>query len=280
MVADSERLRQLLVETIERELRHPLEPEVRRAFLAIERHRFVPRYYIQQGRRWIARDAGPEVYENRFFFTRLDERGVPNSSSSQPSLMAPMLEALSLSPGQRVLEIGTGTGYNAALLGEMVGETGRVVTVDIAPDLVKSAAARLREMPWVETVVADGLSGYAPRAPYDRIIATGGAATIPRAWLEQLTTGGFLVGSLRRSGAPTPLYRLVKQEDGSARGQLLPDPAFFMEFYQENQPPKRPIDWTLYEAMEVLEQDQTPLNMPLLLKDPGFWLFVELRLPG
>lgn len=280
-----------LVEAIEQTIGHVLAPPVRRAFLAVDRHHFVPQYYIQEGRQWIRQKAGLEVYENRAFFTHLDARGVPDSSSSQPSLMAPMLEALDVQPGQRILEIGTGSGYNAALVGEIVGKNGAVVSVDIAADLVEQAATRLTGMPWVKTAVADGLLGYAKLAPYDRIIVTGGAETVPRPWLEQLKVGGILVGNLAlHLGTPTPLYRLVKQEDGSVCGSFLTTPAFFMGLHHEGKSTPKTPDFASYETLPLIEQVQTLLDMPHLLKDPGLALFVEqrrlsgleshLRLPG
>jgi protein-L-isoaspartate O-methyltransferase len=131
-----------LVEAVEQTIGHQLAPAVRDVFVRVDRRPFVPRYYVQQDRTFVEQDAGSEVYENRAFLTQLDARGVPNSSSSQPSLMAPMLEALDVCKGHRVLEIGTGTGYNAALLAELVGEQGQVVSVDIAAGLVEQADAR------------------------------------------------------------------------------------------------------------------------------------------
>lgn len=266
-----------LLETVEQTIGHALAPAVREAFVRVDRRVFVPHYYVQQERRWVETRAREEVYENRAFFTRLDARGVPNSSSSQPSLMAPMLEALDVRLGMRVLEIGTGTGYNAALLAELVGEQGCVVSVDIAADLVEASAARLGVWSWVKAVTADGLLGYEPCAPYDRIIATGGAPTIPQAWVEQLATDGLLLGSLAlKLSTPTPLYRVQKDQQGKLSGTFLATPAFFMALYQQELAPPTP-NFAYYDALPVREQAWTQLPLPRLLKDPGLALWVTQR---
>jgi len=113
--------------------------------------------------------------------------------------MAIMLEQLELLPGQHVLEIGAGTGYNAALLGHLVTPGGQVVTVDIDEDIVLAARAHLAAAGSenVQVVQADGGEGYAPGAPYDRVILSVGAWDITPAWLEQLLPGGRLVLPLR-----------------------------------------------------------------------------------
>jgi protein-L-isoaspartate(D-aspartate) O-methyltransferase len=109
--------------------------------------------------------------------------------------MTVMLEQLGLLPGHRVLEIGTGSGYNAALLAHLVGPTGEVVTVDIDEELARQARKHVVEagFPNVKVICADGGYGYADDAPYDRIILTVGAADVLPAWKEQLAPDGRLV---------------------------------------------------------------------------------------
>jgi len=101
-----------------------------------------------------------------------------------------------------VLEIGTGTGYNAALLAHAVGETGQVTTVDLDEDTAATARQRLGELGFdrVEVICADGNAGYLPNAPYDRVILTVGATDIEPAWYEQLTPDGRLVVPLALFG--------------------------------------------------------------------------------
>src|SRR5574339_136221 len=106
-------------------------PDVEGAFRAVLRHYFLPGRPLE------------EVYSDHVIPTKQDPEGQWISSSSQPAIMAIMLEQLGLEPGHRVLEIGAGTGYNAALMAHIVGETGQVVTVDIDDDLVESAREHL-----------------------------------------------------------------------------------------------------------------------------------------
>ena len=150
-----------------------------------------------------------QVYRDRAITTKTRE-GILTSSSTQPSLMARMLSRLEVQPGQSVLEIGTGTGYNAALLAELVGVRGTVTTVDIDPDVAAAAAASLRAAGYqqVEVVVGDGGLGAAENGPYDRIIVTAGAWQIPPAWPEQLSAEGSIVLPLRINGSGlAPLLR-------------------------------------------------------------------------
>jgi protein-L-isoaspartate(D-aspartate) O-methyltransferase len=135
------------------------------------------------------------AYRDDAIVTKRDADGQPISSSSQPTIMAIMLDQLGLAPGLRVLEIGAGTGYNAALMKHIVGPSGTVVSVDIDADVAGQARDHLARAgyPDVTVVVADGAEGYPPAAPYDRVIATVGVADLAPSWLEQLEPGGRIV---------------------------------------------------------------------------------------
>ncbi len=166
-----------------RDTRRALDPLIQDAFGRVPRHVFVPEL------------PPAAAYQDEAFVIKWDADGVPVSSSSQPAMMAIMLEQLRLGPGQRVLEIGTGTGYNAAVLAQIVGDLGHVVTVDIDPELVQRASASLAAAGYgsVEVSCGDGGYGQPAAAPFDRIIVTAGAWDIPPAWLDQLTGDGRLV---------------------------------------------------------------------------------------
>ena len=126
------------------------------------------------------------------------------STVSQPTAVAMMLEAFDVKPGMRILEIGAGSGYNAALLAHLAGEHGQVVTVDLEDFLVQKARKQLAATGFghVKVVCGDGALGYPPGAPYDRIVASVGLPEIPPAWLEQLAPGGKIVVPLHVGGEP------------------------------------------------------------------------------
>ena len=120
---------------------------------------------------------------------------MPISASSQPAIMGVMLELLGVRPGDRVLEIGTGSGYNAALLAVLVGPRGRVTTIDLDEDLVDAARARLDAHGFgaVRTRRGDGTLGAADDGPFEAIVATVAVGGVPAAWHAQLREGGRLV---------------------------------------------------------------------------------------
>ncbi len=155
---------------------------VEAAFRAVPRHLFLPGVPLDQ------------VYEDQHIPIKY-ESGVSISASSQPTIMAMMLEQLALASGQRVLEIGAGTGYNAALMAHIVGATGQVITLDVDEDLVVQARTNLAVAGFehVMVVCGDGAFGYPSSAPYDRIILTVGAWDILPAWRDQLAPDGRLV---------------------------------------------------------------------------------------
>ena len=160
------------------------------AFLAVPRHVFLPR------------DLAAQAYEDTAIVTKSDADGLPVSSSTQPAMMAIMLEQLGLAAGHRVLEIGTGTGYNAALIAEIVGDSGAVVTIDVDPDLVDQARASLAAAGFagVTVVCGDGADGVPGHAPYDRIIVTAGVWDLAPQWLAQLGAGGRIVAPISVRG--------------------------------------------------------------------------------
>ncbi|WP_150253400.1 methyltransferase, FxLD system [Nocardiopsis deserti] len=165
-------------------------PAVEGAFRAVPRHAFVPNATLE------------EAYTNAPVHIKHDDNGASISCGSQPGVVATMLEQAALEPGMRVLELGAGTGYNAALIGHMVGPTGTVTTIDVDQDLVEGARARLKEngATNVTVVLSDGALGHPDEAAFDRIIATVGCHDVPRAWVDQLAPGGRLIAPVRIAG--------------------------------------------------------------------------------
>ena len=164
-------------------------PAVEEAFRAVPRHLFLPGVPLAR------------AYADEAVATQAVD-GVTTSSASQPSMMAIMLAQLDLLPGHRVLEIGAGTGYNAALMARLVGRQGHVVSVDIDADLVYGAARHLAaaEVSDVELVCGDGALGHPPGAPYDRIVLTVGSGDVRPEWVAQLAPGGRLLLPLALRG--------------------------------------------------------------------------------
>ena len=181
---DPESLRNALVDTLVKTGAIG-NPAIERAFRSVPRHLFVPKAEITA------------AYSDQPVFLRR-EGEQPASSSSQPTMMAIMLEQLRPEPGMRVLEVGAGSGYNAAILSELAGIDGHVASVDIDCSLVLEAERNLASagLEAVEVACCDGSMGYAQRAPYNRIIVTADARDVSPHWVDQLAEGGVLVAPL------------------------------------------------------------------------------------
>lgn len=212
-------------------------PEWRAAVTAVPRHHFVPAYYEHTAGGWERIDTVGEagmaaVYSNTVLLTDVRKTGAATmirSSSTQPGLMTRMLEALHLRDEQRVLEIGTGTGYNAALLSHRLGDD-QVFSVDVEPDLVELARDRLADLGYHPALVAgDGAAGLPEHAPFDAIIATCAVPAVPWAWVEQTSVGGVILTDLKTTVAAGSLVRLTKTAADHAEGRFDPTYAAFMD---------------------------------------------------
>ncbi|WP_242641074.1 methyltransferase domain-containing protein [Streptomyces kasugaensis] len=219
------------------------------AFAAVPRHVFVPSWYEME-----TNDKGisvwrmqhpmhegnlPKVYRDITLVTALDPStaekvdtdawtGVPTSSSTLPSLMAGMLEDLHIQDGHRVLEVGTGTGYNAALLCTRLGEH-LVHSIDIDPELVSAAQSRLAKIGYEPQIVpGDGQAGYPTGERFDRIIATCSVHRhLPAAWIEQTSPDGIIVADIAL-GIEGGLVRVSVDGDGRAFGHFTATSGRFM----------------------------------------------------
>ena len=189
-------------------------PGVEEAFRGVPRHLFLPGVPID------------DAYADEAVAVQVTD-GVPTSSASQPSMMAIMLEQLDLRPGLRVLEIGAGTGYNAALMTRIVGSKGGVVAVDIDQELVEKAARHLATagVTDVQLVAADGAHGHPPSAPYDRVVLTVGSDDVRPEWVAQLVPGGRLLLPLDVRGSQLSIA-LDLGDDGVLRSSSVRSCAF------------------------------------------------------
>lgn len=203
------------------------------AFRAVPRHFFIPLHgAVTTSGDPLDADRAPErwleaAYADEPVVVQIDDgdperpEGVPTSSCSAPGIVARMLEAARLQDGQRVLEVGTGTGWNAALLAARLGDD-RVVSVEIDPEVLEGArAALVRADRTPRTVRGDGEFGYPEGAPYHRVIATCAATRVPRAWVRQTVEGGLVVLPWTAMEGAGVLARLTVHGDGSASGPFL-----------------------------------------------------------
>lgn len=208
------------------------------AFAVTPRHLFVPSFINDDHTVDPWRDNNDwwldTVYSDQALLiqtrTHSDDRSLaqelPTSSSSAPSVMAVMLDRLDVQPGSRALEIGTGTGYNTALLCHRLGDTS-VASVDIDPVLVELARARLTDAGHRPALTAgDGTAGWPDHAPYDRILVTCGVSHVPVEWIHQLVEGGRIVAPLAGPGGP--LMVLDKTAPDEVSGHFDSYPAKFM----------------------------------------------------
>jgi protein-L-isoaspartate O-methyltransferase len=220
------------------------------AFSVVPRHELVPEFFIpvEDGGTWRRLSDGDgnewlrRAYADEALVTRLEGlrpaagqdrpgglmTGVPVSSSSAPSLMARMLEALDAASTSRVLELGTGTGYNTALLCCGLG-CHQVTSIDIDPELTAQARQRLAGLgmgPLLISADGDTRVGMHPR--HDRLIVTYGVPRIPPGWLSLLNPGGVIVAPLYRELSPGAMLRLTVTGPGSAAGRFLPFYGAFM----------------------------------------------------
>ena len=203
------------------------DPAVEQALLRVPRHLFLPQSSLTG------------AYENVAVATRW-ERGAAVSSVSQPEMVAMMLEQLRIVPGMRVLEIGAGAGYNAALLAELVGPAGSVTTIELDPELASEAAAHLTVAGYsparARVIAGDGWAGWAEGAPWDRIMVTVGVWDISPAWVEQLAANGVLLAPLWL-GVPTLAHPGLHDAQAAALEKIGPHIRFALPCPHEHLQP-------------------------------------------
>ncbi|MER7908556.1 methyltransferase domain-containing protein [Streptomyces sp. NPDC096068] len=229
-----------LLDTLKRE--GLVQPEWERAARAVPRSAYVPeRIYLGDGLEPCDRADDPEawlraVYADDSVVTQVNDGRDPgeggerwaSSSASAPGIVFRMLRMADVVEGHRVLEIGTGTGWNAGLLSHVVGPE-NVTTVEVDPVLAASAKDRLwREGLRAEVVAGDGALGHADGAPYDRVVATCSVRSVPRPWLEQVRPGGVVLTPWESPWICYGLLRMTVDDTGAASGRFSPHSAFML----------------------------------------------------
>lgn len=204
--------RRQMVQIIERDImdtslyldKEALDPRVMQAMGKVARHEFVPP------------DEIPYAYENR-------PLGIGHGQTiSQPYIVAVMTDLLKVSPVSKVLEIGTGSGYQAAILAELADQ---VYSIEIIEPLGKQAASRLSRLGYrnVQTRIGDGYYGWPAEAPFDAIVVTAAASHIPPPLIKQLKAGGRMVIPVGSRFMTQELLLVTKQEDDRiTTRQILP----------------------------------------------------------
>ena len=179
------------------------DPRVLAAMGAVPRERFVPEHLVSR-----AYDDGPLPIG-------------AGQTISQPYIVAYMAEALAIAPHHKVLEIGTGSGYHAAVLGQLARE---VYTIEIVPVLASSATALLKELGYTNIHVreGDGYAGLPEHAPFDRILVTAAPDQIPQPLIDQLAAGGRLVIPVGQQGVTQWMTILEKTTKGVTQRQTIP----------------------------------------------------------
>lgn len=252
------------------------DPAWQAAMREIPRHLFLPDQPMEA-----AYAADAIVTQTRPAYALGGDRlDLPTSSVSAPSAVAVMLDRLNLAYGQRVLEIGTGSGYNTALLCHRLGDH-QVFSVDIDPQLVAAARTALAGLGYHATLAAgDGHAGLADAAPYDAILATCALTHIPPAWIGQLQPGGRIVAPL--SGAhDAALIVLTKTADDEVTGRFDPARVAFMPLRTDLNHPLATPRVLAPAALAMPHYGTTNLN-PAGLVDVSddFALFLHLHIPG
>jgi protein-L-isoaspartate(D-aspartate) O-methyltransferase len=268
------------------------DPRWRAAFARIARDKYVPaRVWMRDrgGFRVVDRAERPamwwrEVCQDHVVVTQVDEGRVapesgavgvePTSSASQPSLVAHMLHLLEVADGMRVLDVGTGTGYTAALLSARLGAE-NVVGVEYDPALAREAQLTLRRDGWdVHVVTGDGNDGYPPGAPYDRIIVGCAFDRVPYAWIRQSKPGGVIVLPWATPGAPLGLLRLRTTRYGVATGQVVGDAYFMWDRTRRPAPPGE-----LRQPGADAHESSTDLDPWACLADRSLLFAVAVQVP-
>lgn len=195
----------------------PITAATQAAFRAVPRHRFVTRYRAREKIVTVTPETLsqhlPTIYANGVLSLWEDKENGIYSTISQPTLVLQMLDFLKLADGQTVFELGAGSGWNAALMGYLVGPKGRVFSMEIIPEIADAARKAVADFGAtnVEIITGDAGDGCLAGAPYDRAVFTAGSYDLPRALHDQMRVGGILLMVVKVEGGGDQLLILEKK---------------------------------------------------------------------
>lgn len=200
---------------------NPISETTQKAYLATPRHLFVRRFREWGTKDWreVNEDNLEEhlakLYTDRSLILFGDDDEDIASTISQPSFVLRMLDMLQIEPGHKVLELGAGSGWNAALMGYLVGSEGRVYSLEIISEVAQMAARTIEQLDIqnVHIIEADGGEGYAAETPYNRAIFTAGAYDLPHHFFEQMKDDSLLLIIIKNEGGGDNLFLLRKRDD-------------------------------------------------------------------
>jgi protein-L-isoaspartate(D-aspartate) O-methyltransferase len=294
--ADTETLHRRLVEELV--AAGTLTDDWRAAFEAVPRHAFIPDLTWHNGTvngtwgllpRRRADDPADwlsAAYQDDSVIIQVDDgkpRGpegtgvLATSSASMPTVVAAMLRALDVHDGQKVLEIGTGTGYNAALLAHRLG-THHVTSVEIDPLIADAAREALIRAGYhgISVITADGARGFLAGAPYDRVLSTASCQRIPYPWVAQTVPGGTVLTPWSNAYYPGGLLSLTVAPDGTAAGRIV-DRTWFMQLRDQRFPRFTVAD--VVRGDYAGEKSTTTIGPYELAGHRGAMLAISLRVP-
>ncbi|MEU8773361.1 methyltransferase domain-containing protein [Streptomyces sp. NPDC048606] len=253
-----------LLDSVAEDLGAPPAPAWEAAYWAVPRHLFLPdTVWVGDDLEACSRRDAPEAwlrhaYADGSVVTQVNDGqgGDPGErwascSASAPSIVFRMLDMLDVAPGHNVLEIGTGTGWNAGLLTHRIGPE-HVTTIEVDQVLAARAAIRLKDIGLEpRTICGDGANGHQAGGPYDRILATCSVRSIPPAWIAQTKPGGVILAPWESPWFCYGLLRLTVDGHGAASGSFSPHSAFMLMRGQRT-------DLRIYR--DVVRDDQVPLQ--------------------